>query len=62
MFWTASRLRAKQRSCAVTHPETGCAHAGGLAFGLNSKGHLQFTAVDDNTNTATIWTLREDSH
>ncbi|MGF6301919.1 MULTISPECIES: hypothetical protein [Paraburkholderia] len=33
----------------------------GLAFGLDSKRRLQFTAVDDNTNTATVWTLREDS-
>ncbi|MGF6923922.1 hypothetical protein [Paraburkholderia sp. 40] len=33
----------------------------GLAFGLGSKRHLQFTAVDDATNTATVWTLRTDS-
>ncbi|WP_174543211.1 hypothetical protein [Paraburkholderia monticola] len=33
----------------------------GLAFGLDSKRHQQFTAVDDNTNTATVWTLRSDS-
>jgi len=33
----------------------------GLAFGLDSKGHLQFAAVDDNTNTATVWTLRTDN-
>nr|WP_244196004.1 hypothetical protein [Paraburkholderia susongensis] len=33
----------------------------GLAFGLDSKRHLQFAAVDDNTNTATVWTLRKDS-
>nr|WP_233804160.1 hypothetical protein [Paraburkholderia sp. HP33-1] len=33
----------------------------GLAFGLNSKGHQQFAAVDDNTNSATVWTLRTDS-
>jgi hypothetical protein len=33
----------------------------GLAFGLDSKGRSQFTAVDDNTNTATVWTLRTDS-
>jgi hypothetical protein len=33
----------------------------GLAFGLDSKRHLQFAAVDDNTNTATVWTLRTDS-
>jgi hypothetical protein len=30
----------------------------GLAFGLSSSRQLQFAAVDDNTNTATIWTLR----
>lgn len=30
----------------------------GLAFGLDSKRHSQFAAVDDNTNTATVWTLR----
>jgi hypothetical protein len=30
----------------------------GLAFGLSSSGQLQFGAVDDNTNTATVWTLR----
>nr|WP_233870275.1 hypothetical protein [Paraburkholderia adhaesiva] len=30
----------------------------GLAFGLDSQHHQQFTAVDDNTNTATVWTLR----
>ncbi|MGU7770130.1 hypothetical protein ACV229_08095 [Burkholderia sp. MR1-5-21] len=33
----------------------------GIAFGLNSRGHLQFAAVDDNTNTATVWTLRLDN-
>ncbi|MGF6409352.1 hypothetical protein OKW37_001022 [Paraburkholderia sp. MM5482-R2] len=33
----------------------------GLALGLDSKRHLQFTAVDDATNTATVWTLRTDS-
>jgi len=30
----------------------------GLAFGFDSHQHLQFAAVDDNTNTATVWTLR----
>ncbi|WP_269510270.1 hypothetical protein [Burkholderia sp. IMCC1007] len=30
----------------------------GLAFGHGSKGQPQFAAVDDNTNTATVWTLR----
>jgi hypothetical protein len=33
----------------------------GLAFGLDSKRLLQFTAVDDATNTATVWTSRTDS-
>lgn len=32
----------------------------GIAFGLNGSGQLQFAAVDDNTNSATIWTLRRD--
>ncbi|AXW63356.1 hypothetical protein CJO94_03670 [Ralstonia solanacearum] len=30
----------------------------GLAFGLSSSGQLQFAAVNDNTNAATVWTLR----
>lgn len=30
----------------------------GLAFGLSSSGQSQFAAVNDNTNTATVWTLR----
>ncbi|MCP3714958.1 hypothetical protein [Paraburkholderia sp. CNPSo 3281] len=30
----------------------------GLAFGMNSAHHSQFAAVDDNTNSATVWTLR----
>ncbi|MBB5506912.1 hypothetical protein HDG35_003181 [Paraburkholderia sp. JPY681] len=30
----------------------------GLAFDLDSNRHLQFTAVDDAINTATVWTLR----
>ncbi|AOK21198.1 hypothetical protein WT26_33865 [Burkholderia cepacia] len=30
----------------------------GLAFGLGSQRQPQFAAVDDNTNTATVWTLR----
>ncbi|HKT66420.1 hypothetical protein [Burkholderia sp. 22313] len=33
----------------------------GLAFGQGSKGQPQFAAVDDNTNTATVWTLRSDN-
>ncbi|AIO70699.1 hypothetical protein [Burkholderia oklahomensis] len=32
----------------------------GLAFGMSSSGQPQFAAVDDNTNTATVWTLRKD--
>jgi hypothetical protein len=32
----------------------------GLAFGRSSSGQLQFAAVDDNTNTAIVWTLRSD--
>ncbi|WP_185715841.1 hypothetical protein [Burkholderia sp. Bp9004] len=34
----------------------------GLAFGHGSKGQPEFAAVDDNTNTATIWTLRSDDN
>ncbi len=30
----------------------------GLAFGMDSQRHAQFAAVDDNTNSATVWTLR----
>ncbi|WP_431824095.1 hypothetical protein [Burkholderia sp. F1] len=30
----------------------------GLAFGLSSQRQPQFAAVNDNTNTATVWTLR----
>ncbi len=30
----------------------------GLAFGRSSTGQIQFAAVNDNTNTATVWTLR----
>ncbi|RKP46100.1 hypothetical protein D7S89_18825 [Trinickia fusca] len=37
-------------------PATGAAF--GLAFGLSSSGQVQFAAVNDNTNTATVWTLR----
>jgi hypothetical protein len=32
----------------------------GLAFGFDSNHHLEFAAVDDSTNTATVWTLRPD--
>jgi hypothetical protein len=31
----------------------------GLAFGLSSSGQSQFAAVNDNTNAATVWTLRQ---
>lgn len=34
----------------------------GLAFGRGSTGQLEFAAVDDNTNTATVWILRPDSN
>jgi hypothetical protein len=30
----------------------------GLAFGLSSSNQSQFAAVNDNTNTAIVWTLR----
>jgi len=30
----------------------------GLAFGLSASNQPQFAAVNDNTNTATVWTLR----
>jgi hypothetical protein len=30
----------------------------GLAFGLSNNSQSQFAAVNDNTNTATVWTLR----
>lgn len=33
----------------------------GPAFGHGSKGQRQFAAVDDNTNTATVWALRSDN-
>ncbi|WP_230941807.1 hypothetical protein [Burkholderia stagnalis] len=34
----------------------------GLAFGRSSTGQIQFAAVNDNTNTATVWTLRLDNN
>ncbi|KDB09745.1 hypothetical protein LIG30_0065 [Burkholderia sp. lig30] len=35
----------------------------GLAFGRGSRGQSEFATVDDNTNSATIWTLRpQDGH
>lgn len=30
----------------------------GLAFGLGSQRQPQFAAINDNTNSATVWTLR----
>ncbi|MBN3788440.1 hypothetical protein G3N94_16265 [Burkholderia sp. Ac-20353] len=33
----------------------------GLAFGRDINGQSQFAAVNDNTNTATVWTLRLDN-
>ncbi|CAM2171709.1 conserved hypothetical protein [Paraburkholderia sacchari] len=33
----------------------------GFAQGTDGKQHLQFAAVDDNTNSATVWTLRTNS-
>ncbi|WP_207005502.1 hypothetical protein [Trinickia mobilis] len=33
----------------------------GLAFGLSSGGQSQFATVNDNTNSATVWTLRSSS-
>ncbi|TKC92730.1 hypothetical protein FAZ69_02525 [Trinickia terrae] len=32
----------------------------GIAFGRDGNGQLQFAAVDDNTNAATVWTLPDD--
>jgi len=34
----------------------------GPAFGHGSKGRPQFAAVDDSTNTATVWALRSDDN
>ncbi|WP_321788673.1 hypothetical protein [Burkholderia pyrrocinia] len=42
--------------------DTAPGSAFGLAFGQGSKGQPQFAAVDDNTNTATVWTLRLDNN
>ncbi|WP_175917106.1 hypothetical protein [Burkholderia pyrrocinia] len=49
------------RFVAQMQVDTAPGSAFGLAFGLGSKGQLQFAAVDDNTNTATVWTLRQDN-
>lgn len=43
-----------------TVPGAAFGQAFGQAFGRGSKGQPQFAAVDDNTNTATVWTLRSD--
>ena len=51
--------RALHRANAGRH-RAGAAF--GLAFGHGSKGQLEFAAVDDNTNTATVWTLRSDNN
>jgi hypothetical protein len=31
----------------------------GLAFGRDRNGQVRFAAVDDATNTLTVWTLRD---
>ncbi|MEN2474435.1 hypothetical protein [Burkholderia sp. GS2Y] len=49
------------RFVAQMQVDTAPGSAFGLAFGRGSKGQPQFAAVDDNTNTATIWTLRPDN-
>ncbi|MBN3843256.1 hypothetical protein G3N61_28530 [Burkholderia sp. Ac-20349] len=49
------------RFVAQMQVDTATGAAFGLAFGHGSKGQLQFAAVDDNTNTATVWTLRFDN-
>lgn len=33
----------------------------GPAVGHGAKGQPQFAAVDDSTNTATVWALRSDN-
>ncbi|AYQ43388.1 hypothetical protein CVS37_28025 [Burkholderia lata] len=50
------------RFVAQMQVDTVAGAAFGLAFGRGSKGQLEFAAVDDNTNTATVWTLRPDSN
>ncbi|RXV69914.1 hypothetical protein D1006_24385 [Burkholderia stabilis] len=49
------------RFVAQMQVDTAPGSAFGLAFGRGSKGQPQFAAVDDNTNTATVWTLRPDN-
>lgn len=49
------------RFVAQMQVDTAPGSAFGLAFGQGSKGQPQFAAVDDNTNTATVWTLRPDN-
>ncbi|MHA6888101.1 hypothetical protein [Ralstonia pseudosolanacearum] len=43
---------------AVMQVDPSPGSAFGLAFGLSSSGQPQFAAVNDNTNTAIVWTLR----
>ncbi|WP_175804824.1 hypothetical protein [Burkholderia pyrrocinia] len=50
------------RFVAQMQVDTAPGSAFGLAFGHGSKGQLQFAAVDDNTNTATVWALRSDNN
>jgi len=49
--------RALRRAKAGRHRSRA---AFGQAFGRGRKGQPQFAAVDDDTNTATVWTLRSD--
>ncbi len=50
------------RFVAQMQVDTAPGAAFGPAFGHGSKGRPQFAAVDDNTNTATVWTLRSDDN
>ncbi|UXU92150.1 hypothetical protein [Burkholderia sp. S-53] len=50
------------RFVAQMQVDTAPGSAFGLAFGQGSKGQSEFAAVDDNTNTATVWTLRSDNN
>ena len=56
------RKDADGRFIAQMQVDTAPGSAFGLAFGQGSKGQPQFAAVDDNTNTATVWTLRSDNN
>ncbi|CAM2161789.1 hypothetical protein BC2230_100159 [Burkholderia cepacia] len=49
------------RSVAQMQVDTVPGAAFGPAFGHASKDQRQFAAVDDNTNTATVRTLRSDN-